>query len=94
MNARTLPASRIDLTIDELVLYDMPRAGRYQIAETLERELADLIATRGVPAALQGGDLPTIGAPALRLTPGVTPEAIGRQLAHALYEGLERCTPG
>lgn len=89
----TTPA-RIDLTIDELVLHGFPRASRYQIAEALEQELAWLIESRGLPTVIGTGDVPAVAAPVVHLAPAAAPEAIGRQIARALYEGLERCAPG
>ena len=92
MSLRTRPD--IDLTIDELLLRGFPYAGRERVAEAVEEELVRLIEERGVPAAMQTGDVARLSAPVVQLAPAATPDVIGRQIARALYEGLERCRPG
>jgi hypothetical protein len=86
--------SRIDLTIDELVLHGFPRAGRYRIAEAMQQEMATLIEARGFPPTLDTGEFAALSAPDVQIPAGARPEVIGRQIALALYEGLEQCAPG
>jgi hypothetical protein len=88
-----LPASHIELSIEELVLDGFSRAGRYQIAEALEREMVALIEARGLPVAADAGDASSLIAPEVHVQPDARPDAIGRQIARAVYEGLERCSP-
>jgi len=75
--------------IDELVLHGFAPGDRYSIGEAVERELARLYGECGVSASLmhhiQG--VP-IDAGAFNLAPGSTADAIGVQVAQALYKGL------
>lgn len=80
----------VELHIEELVLYGFAPADRYRIGETVERELARLLAEEGVPAAL-ASDLETqrLDAGAFHVAANSRAEAVGAQVAQAVYGGLK-----
>lgn len=81
---------RIELHIEELVLAGFPAAQRYAIGDALERELSRLIADRGLPSAMvPGGEIARLDAGDFAVAPGAHGNAIGAQVARAVYRGLE-----
>lgn len=79
------------LHIDELVLDGYAPADRYRIATAVETELAHLLATTGVPAGLQAGLAITyLDGGSFGVAPRSGPEAIGSQVAQAVYRSLSR----
>ena len=81
----------IELHIDELRLHGLvDPASRVALALALERALTQLLAAHGLPSTLrQGGVLAQLDGGALTLTTGAQPEALGAQLAQAIYEGFQ-----
>jgi hypothetical protein len=76
---------RVDLHIGELVLYGVDPGDREAIAGDAERELARLLAERGLPPALaQGGSVRLEGA-ALTLPAGSPPGELGRAIAREAH---------
>lgn len=94
------PAARagapgLDLHIDELVLHGFTAADRYEIAATVERELARLFRGGNAPAPwlhrlAGGGDavLYRLDAGAFDVPHDAPPQAIGSQIAQAIHQGL------
>ena len=81
----------IELHIEELVLHGFAPGDRYRIGEAVERELARLFAEQGVPPSLApGGEVASLDGGAFEVEPGSTAEAIGVQVAQAVYGGLSR----
>ncbi len=79
----------VELRIEELILQGFVLAGREHIAAAVERELARLLAERGVPRSLgQGGDMTQVDAGSFILTPDRGSDVIGAELARAIYRGL------
>jgi hypothetical protein len=79
----------LELHIEELVLHGIDLRDRERIAAAVEHELARLFAERGVPPSLiQGGELAQLDGGRFKVHPGNGPEAIGVQVAQALYGGL------
>ena len=79
----------VRLRIEELVLDGFAPGDRYRIGEAVERELARLLAERGVPGALAaGGEAPQLDAGSFELAPTLSAEAIGARVAAAVYGGL------
>ena len=81
----------IELRIEELVLHGFASSDRYAIGDALEGKLARLLEKQAVPNSLRseraidemrGG---TFNAPN-----NASPSAIGRQIAHAIYEGFRQ----
>jgi hypothetical protein len=84
---------RIELHVEELVLegQGFRPADRHHIGGGVERELARLLAERGLPPGLaQGAGLSRIDGGSFAVQPGARPEAMGRQVAAAVYGGLGR----
>jgi predicted amidohydrolase len=82
-------ASSIELRIEELVLHGFEPRDRYRIGEAVERELARLFAERGAASSLgHGREAATLDAGEVAIAQGMTPEAIGAQVARAVYGGM------
>jgi hypothetical protein len=81
----------IEVQINELVLHGFSPADRLRISAALERELARLLAERGLPQGLAGGEqVEAIDAGSFVREPLATPVSIGGQVAQAVYGGLGR----
>jgi hypothetical protein len=79
----------IELEIEELMLHGFALADRHPIGDAIRRELARLFAEQGVPAGLAaGGAIPYLDGGGFQLGAGVTPDAVGVQVARAVYGGL------
>lgn len=85
------PQSAIELHIEELILHGFAPGDRARIGAALEGELARLLAERGLPEGLaQGGTIDQLDGGSCEVARGAAPEAVGAQLAHAVYGGLSR----
>jgi hypothetical protein len=81
----------IELTIEELVLRGFAPGDRYRIGEAVEQGLSRLLADQGVPESLaEGGAIVSVDAGAFEVAPGSRAEAVGAQVAKAVYGGLRR----
>jgi hypothetical protein len=81
----------LELTIERLILHDMPDSDRYQIAAAIEAALTRLLSERGVPPGLaQQRHAAYVEGGSLRLAPGSTVETLGVEVAQAIYDGLAR----
>ena len=82
--------TNIELHIEELVLHGFAPADRHRIGEMVERELARLFVEEGVPAALASGlEAPRLDAGAFHVAANSKAEAVGFQVAQAVYGGLK-----
>ena len=80
----------INLNIDSLILHGFPSTDRAQIAAAVQRELTRLLAERGVPPSLaQEASRLQIDSGQFQITPGARADAVGRQVAQQIYEGLQ-----
>jgi hypothetical protein len=83
--------ARIELEIGELVLHGFSPGDRQRIGAAVERELARLLAERGVPASLTGsGGVERVDAGSFPLRPGARAEAVGAEVARSVHGGLGR----
>jgi hypothetical protein len=81
----------IEVTIDELVLEGVSPAERLRIGAALESELGRLLAERGLPEDLAGGDQrDAVDGGSFVRGPGATPSSVGAHVAAAVYDGLGR----
>ena len=81
----------IELHIEELVLSGFAHGDRYRIAEGVEQELSRLLADRGVPQSLaQDGEIASVDGGSIEVAQGSRAEAIGAQVAQAVYGGFRR----
>lgn len=80
----------VELQIQELVLHGFAPGDRYLIGEAMERELARLL-EQGVPPPLaSGAEVASLDAGTFHVPPESGAEAIGAQVAGALYGNLMR----
>lgn len=80
---------RIELSIDELLLRDLPYADREQIAAALEQELERLLREQGLPESFTAGEtIPEISVDDLYVANRAEPESIGAQIAQTVYSSL------
>lgn len=80
----------IELCIDELALHGFDPAACAAIAAAAERALTQLLAARGVPTALlQESVVAQRDGGTFTIALFSSPEAIGTQVAQALYGALE-----
>lgn len=81
----------VELHIEELVLHGFAPGDRYRIGEAVERELQRLLTEQDAPH-LFGGDvgLTQIDAGTFNLEPSAKSDAIGAQVAQAIYGGMNR----
>ncbi|MBC8028994.1 MAG: hypothetical protein H7Z16_02695 [Pyrinomonadaceae bacterium] len=83
------PEQLVELDIEELVLQGFDPANRYAIGDALERELTRLSSEQGSPiAATEDVEIAHVNGGAIDVKPGSSAEAIGIQLARAIYGGL------
>lgn len=81
----------VELQIEELVLQGFAPEDRYLIGEAVQEELARLLTERGVPPLLaQGGEVGHLDGGSFAMIPGMKAEAIGSQIAQAIYGGLNQ----
>jgi hypothetical protein len=81
----------IELQIEELILTGFPAGDRRRIGAAFEQELGRLLSERGLPAALgQGGDRPSLDGGSFEVQPNMGPEAVGIQVAKAVYGGFTK----
>jgi hypothetical protein len=79
----------IELHIEELILHGPAIGDPGRIKAAVEAELARLFTERGAPFAAQDREVPHIDAGRFETAPGSAPEAIGGQVALAVYGGLK-----
>jgi hypothetical protein len=83
--------TNVELHIEELVLHGFAAADRYRIGETVERELARLFAEEGIPATLTSSlEASRLDAGAFHVAPNSKAEAVGAEVARAVYGGLKQ----
>ena len=83
--------STVDLHIEELVLEGFPHLDRARLGMAIGEALAHLIETQGIPAGLaQEGAIASLEGGTFTVPPESNPQAIGEQIARAIYGGLQR----
>jgi hypothetical protein len=81
----------VELHIEELVLRGFAPGDRYRIGEAVERELARLFTEEGVPPSLaRRSGIERLDGGAFEVAHGLKAEAIGVQVAQAVFGGLSR----
>jgi hypothetical protein len=80
----------IELEIDELVLHGVPEADGLAVGDAMTRELAALLAARGVPDTLtRHTSTATKDGGAIELRRGAQSRVLAQQVAAAVYRSLE-----
>ena len=80
--------ANLELSIDQLILPDLPLVHRERVAAALERELARLWAEQGPPPGVEAGELLALSARSVQVTAGARPDEIGAQVARSIYTNL------
>ncbi len=81
----------VELQVEELVLRGFAPGDRYRIGEAVERELARLFVERGTPPSLaRASGIERLDGGAFEVAHGSKAEAVGVQVAQAVYGGLSR----
>jgi hypothetical protein len=84
-----LIASSLEIHIEELVLHGFSAGDRFRVGDALERELARLLARRGLPAsAVRSASIERLDAGAFPVAPGAGARTIGTQVAQKVYQQL------
>lgn len=85
----TSPAS-VSLHIEEVVLHGFDPRGRYAVADAVQHELTRLLTERGVPPSLgEARGAERLDAGSFHPARDTRPQALGAQLARAVYGGLK-----
>ena len=81
----------LELQIEDLVLDGFPAADKDRIGRALQAELERLFAEEGVPPSVEaGGSVATIDGGSFKVAPNASPEAVGAQVARAMYGGMRK----
>jgi hypothetical protein len=79
----------VELHIEELVLHSFEPGDRHRIGEAAERELSRLFTEQGTPPSLtRGHEIARVDGGTFEAKQGSTVEAVGAQVARAVYGGL------
>jgi hypothetical protein len=80
----------IELNIEELVLHGFARDERYEIGDSVERQLTRLLNERGIPDFLLVGNTTDDLTGVPFNARNTKPFAIGQQIAQAVYRGFNK----
>lgn len=79
----------IDLYVEQLILHGFQPGDHYLIGQDFEHELGRLLAERGVPPSLvRSGEVTRMDGGSFEAKPGSGGEAIGAEVARAIYGGM------
>jgi hypothetical protein len=78
----------LELSIEHLILPDLPLVHRERVTAAMEQELARLWAGQGPPPGLEAGEPLALRASSVQVAADARPEAIGAQVAQSIYTGL------
>jgi len=82
---------RVKVKIEELALEGLPAADRHRIGGAVKSELARLLAERGLPPGLVGGErISKLDGGRIEMRQGERPEVVGQRVGGAVYKGLNR----
>jgi hypothetical protein len=81
----------IELHIEELTVHGFSGADQSHIGEAVKKELSRLLLERGVPPSIvRDAETARLDGGEFEVKPGSGAEAIGAQVARAVYGGLSR----
>ena len=80
----------LELSIEHLILPDLPLVFRERVAAALEQELARLWAEQGPPPGVEAGEPLALSASSVRVAASARPDEIGAQVAQSIYTSLVR----
>jgi hypothetical protein len=78
----------LELTIERLILPDLPPLQRRRVVAAIEAELGRLWAEQGIPPGLDAGASITLNASSVQAAARARPDQIGAQVAQSIYHGL------
>ncbi|MBD2303343.1 hypothetical protein [Nostoc sp. FACHB-190] len=79
----------IELQIEELVLHGFAQKDRGRIQQAIEQELTRLLTEQGIPASLsRSHEIQQLQSGSFNVKAGMGVEAIGSQVAQAIYGGM------
>ena len=78
----------LELSIEHLILPDLPLVHRERVAAALEQELARLWAEQGPPPGVEAGEPLALSASSVRVAASARPDEIGAQVAQSIYTSL------
>lgn len=81
---------KVELHIEELVLHGFAPEDQHRIGEAVERELESLLVEPGMPSLNSDLEIGDMDAGEIALARGARPEAIGAQVARAVYRGMRK----
>jgi hypothetical protein len=82
---------KLDVHVEELMLLGFAPGDRYRIGDAMQRELAHLFAEQGTPPSLvQEREVARLDSGTFEVSPDSKADAIGVQVAQAVYVGLSR----
>jgi hypothetical protein len=88
-NGALRPQPSVELHIEELVLDGFVPGERYGISDAVERDLARLLGQQGIPSSLRSESaIDEIKGATFNAAHNAKPPALGRHIAHAVYQGL------
>ena len=78
----------LELTIERLILPDLPPPYRGRVTAAIEEELARLWREQGPPPGVDAGASITLNTSCVQLVSDARPEAMGAQVARSIYSSL------
>jgi hypothetical protein len=79
--------TNLELNIEKLILPDLPPRQRARVAAAIEQELTRLWTEQGLPPGVTGDSL-ALNAASVQVAAGMTPDAMGVQVAQSIYHSL------
>ena len=80
--------ARIELVIEELVLYGFDPDDGARIGDVVQGELTRLLAEQGLDSLKESVDLARLNAGSFAAQPNATPQTLGTGIAQSLHTGL------
>ncbi len=82
-----MSTSEIELTIERIVLHDLPAVPRHRLVSAIEEALLHLLATHDLPAILATEPV-NLGAATIEVRPGTSVDAMAAQIAQSIATSL------
>lgn len=82
-----MSTSEIELTIERIVLHDLPAVPQHRLVSAIEDALQRLLADRNLPAELATAPI-SLPATSVEVMPGASIEIMAGQIARSILSGL------
>lgn len=83
----------VEVHIEELVLHGFGAGDRYRIARAVEKELARLLASQGLPGRVGAIEVDRLAGGTFSVKPGSRAEAIGTQIGQSVHGSMSSAAP-